>query len=219
SGNSCGRTGYRTEFSNPSTTLSITAATPGTRSSISRGKSCPSPAAIGQPQVTQSEDWYEWSGWNVSLRLAVAPAWPAEPVGVAQPARRRMRTRTPLMLVACIRLRRGAAHLGEPFGQRVRDCRLCYVVIDNDHFCWDEHSLQPTANEFCMDELPNPAIHDGPVVAPVIPLVPLVLGHFQQQWRHVNTMSKTLTDEVDHSLPRLGQVAKMVEIRIRRKDQ
>src|SRR5262249_47165589 len=58
SGNSCGRTGYRTEFSNPSTTLSITAATPGTRSSISRGKSCPSPAAIGQPQVTQSEDWY-----------------------------------------------------------------------------------------------------------------------------------------------------------------
>ena len=46
-GNSCGRTGCRTEFSNPSTTSSITAATPGTRSSISRGKSCPSPAAIG----------------------------------------------------------------------------------------------------------------------------------------------------------------------------
>src|SRR5262249_11926049 len=40
------------------TTSSITAATPGTCSSISRGKSCPSPAAIGQPQVTQSEDWY-----------------------------------------------------------------------------------------------------------------------------------------------------------------
>src|SRR6516165_5160691 len=58
SGNSCGRTGCRTEFSNPSTTSSITAATPGTPSSISRGKSCPSPAAIGQPQVTQSEDWY-----------------------------------------------------------------------------------------------------------------------------------------------------------------
>src|SRR5262249_37603021 len=33
------------------------AATPGTPSSISRGKSCPSPAAIGQ--VTQSEDWYK----------------------------------------------------------------------------------------------------------------------------------------------------------------
>src|SRR5262249_51984356 len=60
SGNSCGRTGCRTEFSNPSTTSSITAATPGTRSSISRGKSCPSPAAIGQPQVTQFEDWYNY---------------------------------------------------------------------------------------------------------------------------------------------------------------
>jgi hypothetical protein len=35
-----------------------TAATPGTRPSISRGKSCLSRAAIGQPQVTQSEDWY-----------------------------------------------------------------------------------------------------------------------------------------------------------------
>src|SRR5439155_22549769 len=59
SGNSCGRTGCRTEFSNPSTTSSITAATPGTRLSISRGKSCPSRAAIGPPQVTQSEDWYK----------------------------------------------------------------------------------------------------------------------------------------------------------------
>src|SRR6516162_5092975 len=59
SGNSCGRTGCRTEFSNPSTISSITAVTPGTCSSISRGKSCPSPAAIGQPQVTQSEDWYK----------------------------------------------------------------------------------------------------------------------------------------------------------------
>src|SRR5262249_50982685 len=56
SGNLCGRTGCRTEFSNPSMTSSITAATPGTRSSISRGKSCPSRAAIGQPQITQSED-------------------------------------------------------------------------------------------------------------------------------------------------------------------
>jgi hypothetical protein len=42
----------------------------------------------------------EWSRWNVSLRLAVAPAWPAEPVGVAQPATRRMQARTPLALVA-----------------------------------------------------------------------------------------------------------------------
>ena len=30
----------------------------------------------------------EWSGWNVSLRLAVAPAWPAKSVDVAQPATR-----------------------------------------------------------------------------------------------------------------------------------
>src|SRR5262249_31548016 len=57
-----------TEFSNPSTTSSITAATPGTRSSISRGKSCPSRAAIGQPQVTQSEDWY-----NVAVDTYIPP--------------------------------------------------------------------------------------------------------------------------------------------------
>src|SRR5262245_24055062 len=63
SGNSCGRTGCRTEVSNPSTISSITAATLGTRSSISRGKSCPSPAAIGQPQITQSEDWYKSAKW------------------------------------------------------------------------------------------------------------------------------------------------------------
>jgi hypothetical protein len=42
------------------------AATPGTRSSISRGKSCPSRAAIGQPQVTQFENWYK------SLQMAGA---------------------------------------------------------------------------------------------------------------------------------------------------
>src|SRR5262245_27491925 len=71
SGSSCGRTGCRTEFSNPSTTSSITAATPGTRSSISRGKSCPSRAAIGQPQVTQSEDWYKYTKeGEVALRVA-----------------------------------------------------------------------------------------------------------------------------------------------------
>jgi hypothetical protein len=50
----------------------------------------------------------EWSRWNVSLRLAVAPAWPAELVGVAQPATRRMQARTPLVLAAYIRSRRGA---------------------------------------------------------------------------------------------------------------
>src|SRR2546427_4361093 len=50
----------------------------------------------------------EWSRWNVSLRLAVAPAWPAEPVGVAQPATRRRRAGTPLVLVACSRARHAA---------------------------------------------------------------------------------------------------------------
>src|SRR5262245_18682275 len=32
--------------------------------------------------------------------MVVAPAWPAEPVGVAQPATRRMQAGTPLVLVA-----------------------------------------------------------------------------------------------------------------------
>jgi hypothetical protein len=50
----------------------------------------------------------EWSRWNVSLRLAVAPAWPAEPVGVAQSATRRRQGQTPPVLAACIRARRGA---------------------------------------------------------------------------------------------------------------
>src|SRR5262249_12656366 len=59
SGNSCGRTGCRTEFSNPSTISSTTAATLGTRSSTSPGRSCPSPDATGQQSVTQTEDWYK----------------------------------------------------------------------------------------------------------------------------------------------------------------
>src|SRR5262249_35542034 len=50
----------------------------------------------------------EWPRWNVSLRLAVAPAWPAEPVGAAQPATRPNAGTNTLVLVACIRLRRGA---------------------------------------------------------------------------------------------------------------
>ena len=58
SGSSCVRIGCQTASSNPSTISSITAATPGTRSSINLGKSCPSLAAIGQSSVTQSEDWY-----------------------------------------------------------------------------------------------------------------------------------------------------------------
>ena len=47
-GSSCGRTGCQTASSNPSTTSSTIAATPGTRSSTSPGKSCPSLAVIGQ---------------------------------------------------------------------------------------------------------------------------------------------------------------------------
>jgi len=60
SGNSCGRTGCRTEFSNPSTISSTTAATPGTHSSTSPGRSCPSRDATGQQSVTQTEDWYNY---------------------------------------------------------------------------------------------------------------------------------------------------------------
>jgi hypothetical protein len=46
------------DSSNRSTTSSITAATPGTPSSTSRGRSCPSRNATGQPSVTHCEDWY-----------------------------------------------------------------------------------------------------------------------------------------------------------------
>src|SRR5262249_2123062 len=45
--------------SNPSTISSTTAATLGTHSSISPGRSCPSRDATGQQSVTQTEDWYE----------------------------------------------------------------------------------------------------------------------------------------------------------------
>ena len=47
--------------SSPSTTSSITAATLGTPSSISPGKSCPSLTATGPSSVSQSEGWYESS--------------------------------------------------------------------------------------------------------------------------------------------------------------
>jgi hypothetical protein len=56
---SCERTGSPTASSNPSTTSSITAATPGTASSISPGKSCPSRAATGHSPVKHSEGWYK----------------------------------------------------------------------------------------------------------------------------------------------------------------
>ena len=58
SGNSSDKTGCRTGSSNPSTTSSITVAMPGTPSSISPGKSCPSHVATGPSSVTHSEDWY-----------------------------------------------------------------------------------------------------------------------------------------------------------------
>src|SRR5215831_5304711 len=70
SGNSCGRTGCRTEFSNPSTISSTTAATLGTRSSTSPGRSCPSPDATGQQSVTQTEDWYYTSQQGNGFRDA-----------------------------------------------------------------------------------------------------------------------------------------------------
>ena len=44
---SCARTGYPTASSNPTTTSSPSAATPGTGSSISHGRSCPSVSATG----------------------------------------------------------------------------------------------------------------------------------------------------------------------------
>jgi hypothetical protein len=59
SGSSCARIGCQTGFSNPSTISSTTAATLGTHSSTSPGRSCPSPDATGQQSVTQSEDWYK----------------------------------------------------------------------------------------------------------------------------------------------------------------
>ena len=46
-GSSCAKTGSQIACSNPTTISLITAATPGTHSSISPGKLCPSPAATG----------------------------------------------------------------------------------------------------------------------------------------------------------------------------
>src|SRR5262249_44502556 len=45
---------------------------------------------------------------NVSLRLAVSLAWLAEPLGLASPPTQRMWSRTPLVLVACSRVRHAA---------------------------------------------------------------------------------------------------------------
>lgn len=53
SGSSC-----QIASSNPTTTSSITAVTPGPLSSPSRGRSCQSGSAIGPTSVDQFEDWY-----------------------------------------------------------------------------------------------------------------------------------------------------------------
>ena len=72
SGSSCGRTGCRTAFSNPSTKSSTTAATRGTRSSINPGKSCPSLAAIsGQSPVNHCEGSY-----TDATRMTAHLHWP-----------------------------------------------------------------------------------------------------------------------------------------------
>ena len=71
---SCAQIGSRTTCSNPTTISSITAATPGTPSSISPGRSCPSPVANGQPSVSHCEDWYK--GRDFARPLAGArDAW------------------------------------------------------------------------------------------------------------------------------------------------
>src|SRR5262245_40164168 len=57
------------------------------------------------------------------------PAWPAELVGVAQPARRRMRARTP-HVPACEQRRRnrcGVRRLGSTAGRRARDRRRSII--------------------------------------------------------------------------------------------
>src|SRR6266446_9074665 len=50
------------------------AVTPGTRSSISPGRSCPSRAAIGRAWVTQCEDWY-----YCAPVIPIATFWPPAP--------------------------------------------------------------------------------------------------------------------------------------------
>src|SRR5215813_10716803 len=73
SGNSCGRTGSPIGCSNHSMISSITAAMPGTLSSISPGRSCPSRAAIGRTWVIQCEDWYYTSRLLAGILLIVLP--------------------------------------------------------------------------------------------------------------------------------------------------
>src|SRR5262249_52961926 len=90
SGNSCGRIGCQTGFSNPSTISLTIAATLGTYSSTNPGRLCPSRDATGQQSVTQSEDWYKtFLRWCVGR--AILDQSPAE--GVPLPAREVARDR------------------------------------------------------------------------------------------------------------------------------
>ena len=70
SGSTCAQIRSRTACSNPTTISSITAATPGTPSSTSPGKSCPSPAATGPQSVSHYEDWYKLTHVRVADLLA-----------------------------------------------------------------------------------------------------------------------------------------------------
>ena len=68
----------------------------------------------------------EWSRWNVSSELAfsLVRAWPAELVGVAQPATRPMQVRTPRVQAACSRgplaIRRSSTGSRDPSGRSLR---------------------------------------------------------------------------------------------------
>jgi hypothetical protein len=88
------------------------------------------PEAQGQVavfrQALEQLGWLEGRNIHIEVRFsannyAVAPAWPAEPVGVAQPATRRRRAGTPLVLVASalLRLDAGGASLIDPMKRSI----------------------------------------------------------------------------------------------------
>jgi hypothetical protein len=54
--------------------LSITVATPGTLSSTSHGRSCPSRNATGPQSVNHCEDWYQFSNRSTTSSITVAGA-------------------------------------------------------------------------------------------------------------------------------------------------
>jgi len=63
----------------------------------------------------------EWSRWIVSLRLAVAPAWPAEPVGVAKP-----RPRAPSLFVHAAQTNKWT-----PSSAKARRLQSCGAMMRN----------------------------------------------------------------------------------------